>query len=305
MLCAVQDAPQSFDLAESLDRLEALTADAVDQAWDAAAAKWPGEVEFEMIVVFPEGFLSSYPRGLDFGSPIGSRSKEGREWYRRYFDSSVPVSDTNGAVMQRIRGVAKKNEVTLVVGVIERCNCEVTAGVGEPARETWAAKEKGGHGSLYCTSLMIGTEGEIISSRRKLQPTGLERLVWGQGSASDISVAVKDTAVGRVGSAICWENYMPLFRYTLYEKGTQIWCAPTADARDQWAGTMTHVALEGRCFVVSCCQYAERKDYPDDHPAYKGEQSMMASEGGERADSSVRRDPQGRRQTTSSRAEGR
>ena len=64
---------------------------------------------------------------------------------------------------------------------------------------------------------------------------------------------------------------MPLWRYALYEKGIQIWCAPTADARDQWASTMTHIALEGRVFVISCCQYAERKDYPDDYPAYQGE----------------------------------
>lgn len=63
---------------------------------------------------------------------------------------------------------------------------------------------------------------------------------------------------------------MPLLRYTMYEKGTQIWCAPTADARDQWQSTMTHIALEGRVFVISCCQYAERKDYPDDYPAYQG-----------------------------------
>ncbi|CAO1622412.1 unnamed protein product [Sympodiomycopsis kandeliae] len=292
VLCAVQDAPQSFDLEASLTRLETLAEKAVEESRQAATSKWGSGVNqgsssdgpvinYETVVVFPEGFLSAYPRGMDFGAVIGSRSKEGREWYRRYVESSVPVADSDGAVMKRIRGVASRLKITMVIGVIERCDCDVTVGVGEPPREAWAAKEKGGGGTIYCTSLTISPTGAILSSRRKLQPTALERFVWGQGSASDISVAVSNSPAGKIGSAICWENYMPLLRYKLYEKGTQIWCAPTADTRDQWAGTMTHIALEGRVFVISCCQYAEKKDFPEDYPAYQDEApDHMVTRGG-------------------------
>lgn len=153
VLCAVQDAPVSFDLDASIDLLDDLTTQAVDQGFAAAQARWGtslGSDDWEMVVVFPEGFPSAYPRGLDFGSPIGSRSQAGREWYRRYHESSVPVSDSDGTIMRKIREVAKSNRVTLVVGVIERCDCEITVGLGESPRETWAATEKGGDGTLYC-----------------------------------------------------------------------------------------------------------------------------------------------------------
>ncbi len=95
-------------------------------------------------------------------------------------------------------------------------------------------------------------------------PTGTERLIWGQGDASD--VAVVDTDLGRVGMAICWENYMPLYRGELYRQGVEIYCAPTVDTRDTWAPTMRHIAVEGRCFVLSATQFATRADYPRDFP---------------------------------------
>lgn len=120
--------------------------------------------------------------------------------------------------------------------------------------------------------LTISPQGQLLSCRRKLAPTGSERLVWGQGSRGDVRVA--HTPLGTVAAAICWENYVPLFRQALYEQGPQIWCAPTADARPEWQSTMVHVALESRAFVIGCNQFNQRRDFPEDYPALRGESTI-------------------------------
>ena len=56
-----------------------------------------------------------------------------------------------------------------------------------------------------------------------------------------------------------------LVRAHYYSKGVQLYCAPTVDSRTVWQSTMTHIALEGRCFVLSACQYAQQKDFPHGH----------------------------------------
>ncbi|HET9661520.1 MAG TPA: nitrilase-related carbon-nitrogen hydrolase, partial [Thermomicrobiales bacterium] len=84
-----------------------------------------------------------------------------------------------------------------------------------------------------------------------------------------------------IGAVICWENYMPLLRTAMYAKGIQIYCAPTADQRDSWLASMRHIACEGRCFVLSCNQYALRSDYPDDYDtALDNDPTTVYSRGG-------------------------
>jgi nitrilase len=124
-------------------------------------------------------------------------------------------------------------------------------------------------GTLYCTALFFGPDGRLLGKHRKLMPTAMERLVWGFGDGSTLSVV--DTELGRLGAVICWENYMPLLRMAMYAKGVQLYCAPTADDRDTWLATMRHVALEGRCFVLSACQYLKRGDCPTDYAAVQGD----------------------------------
>jgi nitrilase len=225
----VQNAPVVFDSAATLDKVDTLAADAAK-----TGAK---------LVVFPEAFVSAYPKGLDFGARVGSRSPEGRDTFRRYFDSAI---DVPGPATDALGKTAKTNGVYLVLGVIER---EI--------------------GTLYCTALFFAPDGSLLGKHRKLMPTAMERIVWGYGDGS--TMPVFETPMGKLGAVICWENYMPLLRMAMYAKGIQLYCAPTADDRDTWISTMRHVALEGRCFVFSACQYLRRSDCPTEYAAIQGD----------------------------------
>ncbi|NQF16321.1 carbon-nitrogen hydrolase family protein [Brevibacillus sp. HB1.3] len=196
------------------------------------------------IVVFPEAFIPAYPRGLTFGAKVGSRSQEGRKDWFRYWDNSivVPSEETD-----KLGEAARKAGVYLIIGVIERDN------------------ESSG-GTLYCSVLFFGPDGELLGVHRKLKPTASERLIWGEGDGSTLPVF--DTPYGKIGALICWENYMPLARAAMYAKGVQIYIAPTADARDAWQATIRHIALEGRCFVLSSNQYVTKDMYPTDLACY-------------------------------------
>lgn len=194
ILCCVQDSPVAFDLASSLTKLSTLAGEATAKARSLASSSTT-----PIVVLFPEAFLSAYPRGLDFGAKIGSRTAEGRSWFARYHASSVPVCDTEGPEMSAIRKVAKENGITLVVGVIERCDRPETG----KKREEYGSSTPGGSGTIYCTALTISETGELLAAHRKLMPTGSERLVWGQGDGQGIRVV--PTKAGNVGAVICWE----------------------------------------------------------------------------------------------------
>lgn len=238
-MALVQAAPVAFDLAQTLDKLQMLTTDAARQG--------------AQLVLFPEAFVSGYPRGLDFGAIIGSRTDEGREWYRRYWASAIELP---GPDADRIGAMAREARVHLVVGVIERFG-----------------------GSLYCSVAFFGPDGAYLGKHRKLMPTAAERVVWGQGDGTTLPVF--DTSIGHIGAVICWENYMPLLRTAMYEQGIELYCAPTADHRDTWIASMQHIALEGRCFVLSANQFARRTDYPGDYPASVGSApAAIVSRGG-------------------------
>ncbi len=227
-VAVVQDAPVVFDREATIAKVRELTSRAAGEG--------------ATLVLFPEAFVSAYPKGLDFGARVGSRSPAGREDFRRYFDSAVEVPS---AGTRDLGAAAQENRVYLVIGVIER-----------------------GGGTLYCTILFFGPDGTLLGKHRKLMPTAMERLVWGYGDGSTLPVF--DTEMGMLGGVICWENYMPMLRMHMYSQGIQIYCAPTADDRDTWLPTMQTIALEGRCFVLTCCQYLLRKDCPADYDAIQG-----------------------------------
>ncbi|KDB70439.1 LysR substrate-binding domain protein [Bordetella bronchiseptica B20-10725633] len=134
-------------------------------------------------------------------------------------------------------------------------------------------------GTLYCTILFFSPEGELLGKHRKLMPTALERLLWGYGDGS--TFPVYDTPLGKLGAVVCWENYMPLLRMAMYGKQIQIYCAPTADDKPTWVSTMQHVALEGRCFVLSACQHLRGKDFPPEfHNALDVQPDTVLMRGG-------------------------
>jgi nitrilase len=190
------------------------------------------------LVVFPEAFIAGYPKGHDFGVSVGLRSPEGRDEFRRLFEAAIEVP---GKDTEFLGTVAGDHAVHLVVGVVERDG-----------------------GTLYCTALVFGPDGTLLGTHRKLVPTAMERVIWGSGDGSTLPVVA--TSLGRIGSVICWENYMPLLRTAMYAKGIELYCALTVDDRDTWLPTVTHIALEGRCFVLSACQFLRRADLPAGYP---------------------------------------
>jgi nitrilase len=200
------------------------------------------------LVVMPEALLGGYPKGADFGARVGYRTSQGRDAFLHYWRAAIEVP---GPQTDALGELARSTGAALVVGVIER---DTT--------------------TLYCTALFFSARGELTGKHRKLVPTAMERLIWGQGDGS--TLYTMDTDAGRIGAAICWENYMPLLRTAMYAKGLDIWCAPTVDERDIWQTSMRHIAYEGRLFVVSACQYQPPPaaspviDWPRDRPLIRG-----------------------------------
>jgi nitrilase len=186
------------------------------------------------VVVFPEAFIGGYPKGADFHIYIGARTPQGRAEYLRYFNAAVTM---NGPEIAQLAQAAGEHRLYVCVGIIERDG-----------------------GTLYCTAVYLGPDGRVLGKHRKLMPTALERLVWGFGDGSTLQAV--DTPYGKLGAVICWENYMPALRMAMYQQRVTLYCAPTADDRDSWASTMQHIALEGRCFVLSSCQHLRRSQFP-------------------------------------------
>ncbi len=228
-VAVVQATPVVFNRERTIEKIHTLSTEAARKG--------------ARLVLFPEAFVSAYPRGLNFGAVIGSRSEEGREDFRRYWESSV---DVPGPAVEALSRTARSNSIYLVVGVVER-----------------------DRGTLYCSVLFFAPDGSYLGKHRKVMPTASERLVWGFGDGS--TMPVYDTPLGKIGAVICWENYLPLMRAAMYAKGIEIYCAPTADARDSWIASVRHIACEGRCFVLSSNQFTLRRDFPADYRSVFGD----------------------------------
>ena len=225
-VAVVQAAPVLFDREATVDKACRLIAE--------AAAKGA------QLVLFPEAFIPAYPRGLSFGTVVGSRSPQGRLTWQRYWTNAVEIPSP---ATTALGDAAREAGVYLVMGIIER-------------------DSQFSGGTLYCTMLYYGLDGNLLGKHRKLKPTAAERLIWGEGDGSTLTVL--DTELGKIGGLICWENYMPLARMAMYGKGVEIYLAPTADQRDSWQATLRHIACEGRCFVLGCNQFVTKEMYPGD-----------------------------------------
>ena len=186
------------------------------------------------VLVFPEAFIGGYPKGADFHIFIGARTPEGRQDFLKYYEAAVTL---DGPEIAQLAQAAGAHKLYVCVGIIEREG-----------------------GTLYCTAVYLGPEGTVLGHHRKLMPTALERLVRGYGDGSTLQAV--ETPFGKLGAVICWENYMPALRMAMYQQRVALYCAPTADDRDSWISTMQHIAMEGRCFVLSSCQHLRRAQFP-------------------------------------------
>jgi nitrilase len=204
------------------------------------------------LLLFPEAYLGDYPRGLNFGITIGKRSDEGKELWFRYFNNAI---DVPGPETEQIAKWAKKYGVYINLGVVERDK-----------------------NTLYCTLLYFTPDGNLAGKHRKIKPTALERVIWGEGDQSTLK-GIK-TRIGNIGGLICWENYMPQARMELYKQNVEIYLAPTADSRDSWQSTMIHIANEGRCYVLGCNQFVTKNMYPKEYHKQLENEPEIMSRGG-------------------------
>jgi len=226
-LAIVQKAPVFLDKEKTIAR-------AVDLVKEAAGAG-------AELVIFSEAFIPGYPAWIWRLRPGGDWSIS-EQAHARLLQNAVDVEDDDLAPLFE---AARRHKVTIVCGMNERD--------GKLSRAT-----------LYNTVVVIGPDGTLLNRHRKLMPTNPERMVWGFGDASGLRAV--DTAVGRIGTLICWENYMPLARYALYSQGVEIYIAPTYDSGDGWIGSLQHIAREGRCWVVGSGTLIRGGDIPADFP---------------------------------------
>ena len=225
----VQEPPVYLDLEKTMERALDLIARA---ASDGAG-----------LVVFPEAWFPGYPTFV-WRLPPGAGMGKTDEIYARLQANSI---DRINGGLEPLQEAAREHGVVLVLGYQE-----LDSGVSGS--------------TLFNSCAIIDADGSIANNHRKLMPTNPERMVWGFGDASGLNVV--ETAAGRIGALICWENYMPLARFALYAQDIDILVAPTWDSGDTWLATMQHIAREGGCWVVSCATSLEVSDIPTDVPYY-------------------------------------
>lgn len=230
-------------LKAAVAQLSCLPDDTIASAKKAANAIYEATSQQAKLIVFPEAFLGGYPKGNSFNAPVGQRKPEGRESYRLYYERAI---DLDGEEVKLISQATAQTGMFVVIGCIERDG-----------------------GTVYCTALYFDGAKGLVGKHRKLMPTAAERLIWGFGDGS--TMQVYEAEFGKIGAVICWENYMPMLRMHMYAQNIALYCAPTADDRDTWLPTMQHIALEGRCFVLTSCQYIKRGQLPPDQECLIGD----------------------------------
>jgi nitrilase len=223
----VQAEPVVLDRAATIERLASLTAEAAREA--------------ARLVVFPETFVAVYPSSVWAKALAGWADPRAKQAFARLFDQAVAVP---GPDADRLGEIAREHGVWLVTGVNEV----------DPSR----------NGTIYNSLLYHAPDGRLALHHRKLVPTNHERLIWGQGDGGGLRAL--ETELGRIGGLICWENYMPLARFALYESGMEIYVASTADDADAWQATLVHLARESRSFVIAPSHFQRASAYPDDFP---------------------------------------
>jgi nitrilase len=226
-IAVVQKSPVFLDKQKTIELAVAMVAEAA--------------VNGAELIIFTEAFIPGYPDWI-------WRLRPGGDWglsealHERLLKNSIDLESED---LKPLYAAAREHNVTIVCGIEERDN--------RLSRTT-----------LYNTVVVIGADGQLANRHRKLMPTNPERMIWGFGDASGLRTI--DTPVGRIGTLLCWENFMPLARYALYAQGVEIYIAPTYDSGEGWLGTLQHIAREGCCWVVGCGNLMRGSDIPSDFP---------------------------------------
>jgi nitrilase len=231
----VQAEPVVLDREATIDRLAELTAEAAGKG--------------AQLVVFPETFVPVYPSSVWARHFAGWADERSKAAFAAIAREAVSVP---GTAADRLGEVARAHGVWLVTGINEV----------DPERP----------GTLYNSLLYHAPDGTLALHHRKLVPTNHERLVWGQGDGRGLRAI--PTEIGRIGGLICWENYMPLARFALYESGVEIYIASTADDGEAWQATLVHIARESRAFVIAPSHFQRVSAYPDDFPLREALEGM-------------------------------
>ncbi len=226
-VACIQAEPVILNREATLDKMAQIAAEAA--------------AEGARLLVYPEAFLPAYPSSIWARALAGWAAPGAKEAFALLAEQSVEVP---GPAVERMGAIAREHEVWMVTGVTEV----------DPERPS----------TLYNTLLYHAPDGALASRHRKLVPTNHERLVWGQGDGGGLRAF--QTELGRLGGLICWENYMPLARFALYESGVEIYIASTADDGDAWQATLVHIARESRSFVVAPSHFQRAASYPEDFP---------------------------------------
>ncbi len=223
MIAIIQRPPVLLDRAATLAR-------ALDSIGEAAAAG-------AELVVLPEQHIPGYPSWI-WRLAAGRDGALMGQLHAQLLANAVDIARGD---LEPLQEAARSHGLTIICGLNE---CEHARGGG----------------TLYNSVVLIGTDGALLNRHRKLMPTNPERMVHGLGDAAGLRTV--DTPVGRVGTLICWESYMPLARYSLYAEGVQVYVAPTYDSGEGWLATLRHVALEGRCWVLGSGTVLRGRDIP-------------------------------------------
>jgi nitrilase len=229
-VAVVQAPPVLLERAATIDRMLARL--------DEVAAAGAG------LVVFPEAYVPGYPTWVWRLKPGADMALAG-EIHARLREQAIGLDRGDLAPIAK---AAARLGVTVVCGMHE----VDTAFSGT---------------TLFNTVVVIGPDGTILNRHRKLMPTNPERMVWGCGDGRGLKVV--DTPAGRIGTLICWENYMPLARYALYAQNLEVLVAPTWDCGEEWVATLRHIAREGGCWVIGTGTALQGKDIPDGFPERK------------------------------------
>ena len=216
---AVQHPPVFLDLERSV----AKACDLISEAAEAGA----------QLIVFPETWLPGYPIWLDVAPGAALWNHEpATAVFRRLFQNSVEMGST---AVRQLCQAASAAKATVVMGLHERDG-----------------------GTMYNSILYIGSKGQVLGTHRKLMPTYTERLLWGMGDGSTLTVV--ETPVGRVGGLICWEHWMPLARFAMHQQGELVHIAQWPTVREIHQVASRSYAFEGQCFVIAAGTVLQKRD---------------------------------------------